>query len=98
MGHVANNESEDPNVFVYITHLVPPPSGSYVVGVAWVGTVCRSSKGYRVSINSWVSSDLGLSKVRYTVHNGLECSTCGNLSLCLYIFNPLLKTINKDHM
>ena len=35
MGHVANNESEDPNVFVYITHLVPPPGGSYVVGVAW---------------------------------------------------------------
>ena len=68
MGHVANNESEDPNVFVYITHLVPPPSGSYVVGVAWVGTVCINSKGYRVSVNSWVSSDLGLSKVKYTVY------------------------------
>ena len=98
MGHVSNFESEDPNVFVYITHLVPPSSGSYVVGVAWLGTVCLNSKGHRVSINSWVSSDLGLSKVRYTVHNGLECSTCGNLTLCLYIFNPLLKTINKNHM
>ena len=69
MGHVANFESEDPNVFVYITHLLPPSGGgSFTVGIAWLGSVCHSSKGHRVSINSWHSNsgDLGLSKVRYT--------------------------------
>ena len=75
--HVSNNEgSEDADVFVYITHLTPPSGGgSFTVGIAWVGTVCYSDswgKGYRVSINSWVSSDLGLSRVRYTLLNYLN--------------------------
>ena len=78
--HVSDNEgSEDADVFVYITHLEPPSGGgSFTVGIAWVGTVCYSdySKGYRVSINSWVSSDLGLSRVRYTLLNYLNFITC----------------------
>merc|ERR1711971_370626 len=63
--HVSDNESEDADAFVYITHLTPPSGGgSFVVGIAWVGTVCYSygGRGYKVSINSWVSSDLGLSR------------------------------------
>ena len=68
-------------MFVYITHLTPPSGGgSFTVGIAWVGSLCYSNtmsvnggsnngKGFRVSINSWVSSDLGLSRVRYTLVN-----------------------------
>ena len=68
-------------MFVYITHLTPPSGGgSFTVGIAWVGSLCYSNtmsvnggsnngKGFRVSINSWVSSDLGLSRVRYTLLN-----------------------------
>ena len=73
--HVSDNESEDADAFVYITHLTPPSGGgSFVVGIAWVGTVCYSygGRGYKVSINSWVSSDMGLSRVRYTLLNYLN--------------------------
>ena len=74
--HVNANESEDPNVFVFITHLTPPSGGgSVTVGIAWVGTVCipdnadvhggtNNGKGFRISINSWVFSDLQLSEVK----------------------------------
>ena len=74
--HVDTNESEDPNLFVFITHLTPPSGGgSFTVGVAWGGSVCypdsaninggtNNGKGFRTSINSWVSSDLGLSEVK----------------------------------
>ena len=72
--HVDTNESEDPNLFVFITHLTPP-GGFFTVGIAWEGTVCtpdnaninggtNNGKGFRISINSWVSSDLGLSEVK----------------------------------
>ena len=82
--HVSNNEPEDANAFVYITHLVPPNGGgSFTVGVAWRGSICftnnlsinggsNNGKGFRVSINSWVFSDLGLSRVRYTLLNYLN--------------------------
>jgi len=72
--HVDTNESEDPNLFVFITHLTPPSGGgSFTVGIAWGGVVCvpdganmnggtNNGKGFRISINSWVSSDLGLSE------------------------------------
>ena len=74
--HVNTNESEDPNLFVFITHLTPPSGGgSFTVGIAWGGSVCyqdnwnvnggtNNGKGFRISINSWVSSDLGLSEVK----------------------------------
>ena len=74
--HVNANESEDPNVFVFITHLTPPSGGeSFTVGIAWGGTVCypdnlnvnggtNNGKGFRTSINSWVFSDLQLSEVK----------------------------------
>jgi len=72
--HVDTNESEDPNLFVFITHLNPPSGGgSFTVGIAWGGVVCypdninvnggtNNGKGFRISINSWVSSDLALSE------------------------------------
>merc|ERR1712051_718512 len=62
------------DAFVYITWVTPPSGGgSFTVGIAWVGSVCytnnlsvnggtNNGKGFRVSINSWVSSDLGLSR------------------------------------
>ena len=106
MDHVANVEPEEANVFVYITHLEPPSGGgSFVVGIAYVGTLCytndlsvnggtNNGKGFRTSINSWVYSDLGLSRVRwYNLHNKLEYNTFGNLTLGLYFTNPLLKMI-----
>ena len=77
--YVSNVETENADVFVYITHLTPPSGGgSFTVGIGWLGTVCftnnlsvngvsNNGKGFRVSINSWVSSDLGLSRVRYTL-------------------------------
>ena len=106
MNHVANVEPEEANVFVYITHLEPPSGGgSFVVGIAYVGTLCytndlsvnggtNNGKGFRTSINSWVYSDLGLSRVRwYNLNNKLEYNTFGNLTLGLYFTNPLLKMI-----
>ena len=74
--HVSTNESEDPNLFVFITHLTPPSGGgSFTVGIAWGGSVCyqdnwnvnggtNNGKGFRTSINSWVFSDLQLSEVK----------------------------------
>lgn len=68
--HVVNVETEDANVFAFITHLVPPSGGgSFVVGKGWIGTLCHQNKGYRTSINSWVSSDLALARVRYSFCN-----------------------------
>ena len=77
--HVDANESDDPNLFVFITYLTPPSGGgSFTVGIAWGGTVCfpddaninggtSNGKGFRISINSWVSSDLGLSEVKENI-------------------------------
>ena len=75
--HVITNESEDPNLFVFITHLNPPPivGEEITVGRAWPGSVCfadnaninggtNNGKGFRISINSWVFSDLQLSEVK----------------------------------
>ena len=77
--HVVNVETEDPNVFAFITHLVPPNFGTYTVGKAWRGSLCytdnlnvnggsNNGKGFRTSINSWTSSggDLGLAQVRHS--------------------------------
>ena len=77
--HVLNVETEDPNVFAFITHLVPPNFGTYTVGKAWRGSLCytdnlnvnggsNNGKGFRTSINSWTSSggDLGLAQVRHS--------------------------------
>ena len=61
----------------------PNGGGSFTVGVAWRGSICftnnlsinggsNNGKGFRVSINSWVFSDLGLSRVRYTFLNYLN--------------------------
>ena len=88
-------------MFVYITHLTPPSGGgSFTVGIAWVGTVCftnsisinggtNNGKGFRVSINSWVSSDLGLSRVRYTLLNYLNSllAPLSLLEIYVYFFN-----------
>ena len=77
--HVDTNESEDPNLFVFITHLNPPSGGgSFTVGIAWGGVVCypdninvnggtNNGKGFRISINSWVSSDMALSEVKENI-------------------------------
>ena len=74
--HIDTNESEDPNSFVFITHLTPPSGGGTVTaGVAWRGSVCypdnlnvncgaNNGKEFRTSINSWVFSDLQLSEVK----------------------------------
>ena len=83
--HVVNVETEDANVFAFITHLVPPSFGNYVVGKAWRGSLCytdntnvnggsNNGKGFRTSINSWTSSggDLGLARVRHNFHNEFE--------------------------
>ena len=82
--HVVNVETEDPNVFAFITHLVPPNFGTYTVGKAWRGTLCypnnqnvnfngvlHNAKGFRTSINSWTSNggDLGLARVRRSFRN-----------------------------
>ena len=76
LGPSVDMDPEDPNLFVFITHLNPPSGGgSFTVGIAWGGTVCtpdnaninggtNNGKGFRTSINSWVSSDLGLSEVK----------------------------------
>ena len=76
--YVAYVEPDEANLFVYITHLVPPSGGgSFTTGVAFRGTICytnflsinggtNNGKGFKASINSWWSSDLGLSRVRYT--------------------------------
>jgi len=74
LGPIVDMDPEDPNLFVFITHLTPPSGGgSFTVGIAWGGTVCTpdsdnvnggtdNGKGFRISINSWVTSDLGLSE------------------------------------
>jgi hypothetical protein len=67
--HVAN-ESEDPNMFVFITQ-----GGSLSTGAAWGGTVCtpndaninngfNNGKGFRMSINSYKYSEKQLAKVK----------------------------------
>ena len=77
--HVDANESEDANLFVFITYLEPPSGGgSFTLGNAWGGTVCvpdngnlnggtSNGKGFRTSISTWVSSDLGLSEVKENI-------------------------------
>ena len=76
--HVDANESEDANLFVFITHLNPSDEEFFTVGNAWGGTVCtpdnanvnggtNNGKGFRISINSWVSGDLGLSEVKENI-------------------------------
>ena len=81
--HVVNVETEDANVFAFITHLVPPWFGTYTVGIAWRGSLCytdnmnvnggsNNGKGFRSSINSWTFSDLGLARVRHNFHNEFE--------------------------
>ena len=81
--HVVNVETEDANVFAFITHLVPPSSGTYTVGIAWRGSLCytdnmnvnggsNNGKGFRSSINSWTFSDLGLARVRHNFHYEFE--------------------------
>ena len=81
--HVVNVETEDANVFAFITHLVPPSFGKYVVGKAWRGSLCytdntnvnggsNNGKGFRSSINSWTFSDLGLARVRHNFHYEFE--------------------------
>ena len=75
--HVDANESEDANLFVFITYL-NPPNVNFTVGIAWGGTVCfpdlynvngtiYNAKGFRISINSWVSGDFGLSEVKENI-------------------------------
>ena len=77
--HVDANETEDANLFVFITYLNPPSGGDpFTVGIAWGGTVCtpdnanvnggtNNGKGFRISINSWVSGDFGLSEVKENI-------------------------------
>ena len=76
MDHVVN-EPTSPDLFVFITHLIPPNSGgAFMVGTAWRGSVCAednanvnggtaNGKGYRTSINSWVSTDFACAEVRH---------------------------------
>ena len=60
--------------------------GPFVVGVAWKGSLCydnrygvdggsNNGKGFRTSINSRVTSDLGLAMVINTLTNPLSIST-----------------------
>ena len=52
--------------------------GPFAIGVAWKGSLCydnrysvdggsNNGKGFRTSINSWVTSDLGLAMVMNTL-------------------------------
>ena len=59
-----NEQNEDPNLFVYISHFTPNGGGTFVAGSGWVGTVCSPSKGHRASISLWTTSDLGCAEVR----------------------------------
>ena len=77
--HVITNENEDSNLFVFITQKNPPIGGGEItVGRAWLGSVCEpdnaninggtnNGKGFRISINSWVFSDLQLSEVKKNI-------------------------------
>jgi len=51
------NESEEPNLFVFITQ-----GESKRKGTGYRGSVCAKEKGWRLSINSWVSGDFQLAK------------------------------------
>ena len=58
--NVIPDESSDPNLFVFLTY---KQNQAGTVGIAWLGTVCISEKGYKVSINEWYISDLNTAEV-----------------------------------
>ena len=96
---MSNNETENPDAFVYITYLTPPAPGViFTVGVGYVGTVCRSynQKYLKSSVNSWVTSDLGLSRVRYTLLNYLNSLLALFFFIMVHLLHLLsLKIIRK---
>ena len=82
--HISSNEQEDPNLFVYLSHLTPPVGGLITSGSAWVGTVCVSNdanfnggtnngKGFRASISLWLFSDLQCAEVRIIDKGAYQC-------------------------
>ena len=76
---VKHETSEDANLFVFITHHEPPSARTpFNMGAAYIGTVCmpddanvnggtNNGIGFRVSINSWVISDLQLTEVKENI-------------------------------
>ena len=52
---VLPNDPRNPNLFTIMTY---QGNQGGVVGIAWVGVVCRSEKGIRASINEWIGDDL----------------------------------------
>ena len=75
--YINSNETGNPDLFVFITHLEPQVMSredQQSIGVSWKGSVCynddwnidmgvANGKGYRVGINSWVTSDLACAEV-----------------------------------
>ena len=57
-----NTETRDPNLFVYLTY---QNNEGGTIGIAWVGVVCYSGKGYRVGISEYFNSDLRTAEVYY---------------------------------
>ena len=55
-----NTETRDPNLFVYLTY---QNNEGGTIGIAWVGVVCYSGKGYRVGISEYFNSDLRTAEV-----------------------------------
>ena len=58
--NVLNTETRDPNLFVYLTY---QNNEGGTIGIAWVGVVCYSGKGYRVGISEYFNSDLRTAEV-----------------------------------
>ena len=66
-------------MFIFITHHEPPSARTeFNMGVGYIGTVCmpddanvnggtNNGIGYKVSINSWVYSDLQLTEVKENI-------------------------------
>ena len=73
--YINSNETGNPDLFVFITHLESQVGhDQQSIGVSWKGSVCYNNdwnidmgvangKGYRVGINSWVTSDLACAEV-----------------------------------
>ena len=73
--YINSNETGNPDLFVFITHLESQVGhDQQSIGVSWKGSVCynddwdidvgvANGKGYRVGINSWVTSDLACAEV-----------------------------------
>lgn len=57
---LARADSREPNLFVYMTYQNNLPG---VAGIAWLGVVCDSDKGYKTSINEYFYNDLDSAEI-----------------------------------